>query len=144
MLAAATREDMLARDADDERRAIWLRASSCWGQGTRILVRWTEPRPGETWIDLADELVGAAGDLLGDDGTAAARDWLGGTCEAPPWHLWRRIQDRIVARMRARWLGGEVVCVDARRACDVLRERPPSDLMSIDADVEVLRRLAAG
>ena len=133
---ARTREDIIARDAAEQRRATWQRAASCWGQGTRVLVPWTEPRPGETWVDLADELIEAARDLFGEDGAAAARDWIGGSGEAPPWHLWRQIREGAVARLRPRWLAGEVFCVDARRACAVLLERPPSGLTSADTDVE--------
>ncbi len=139
---ARTREDIIARDAAEQRRATWQRAASCWGQGTRVLVPWTEPRPGETWVDLADELIEAARDLFGEDGAAAARDWIGGSGEAPPWHLWRQIREGAVARLRPRWLAGEVFCVDARRACAVLLERPPSGLTSADTDVDLLRRLS--
>lgn len=140
--ARPTRDEIVARDAADNRRATWQRAASSWGQGTRVLVPWTEPRPGETWVDLADELIEAAREEFGAEGAEAAADWIAGSGEAPPWHLWRQLRERAVARLRPRWLAGEVFCVDARRACAALLERPPSGLTSADTDVELLRRLA--
>lgn len=55
--------------------------------------------------------------------------------------MWTAIVRRVVARLRARWLGGELFCLDAGSACAVLRARPPADLPSADADIEILRQL---
>jgi hypothetical protein len=138
--AARTRDDLAALYLEQSRRDTWTLAATR-DRGARILVPWTEPREGETWIDLADELAEAALEVFGEDARDDARSWITGDLGGPPLDMWREIRTHVVARLRARWISGELFCLDSRRACDVLRARPPAGIASADTDVEILRQL---